>query len=84
MLIDADGTNRQVIADPGDDWAPTWSPDGSSIGFVRGDGGIWVMEADGLHARRLSPEGRARPVAGLGPARAHRLRASRRSVDHGG
>lgn len=37
--------------------APTWSPDGRRIAWLRSDGrgypGIWVMEADGSRRRRL-------------------------------
>ena len=57
VLVDADGTDRTVLAGPGDDWAATWSPDGDSIAFVRGGGGIWIMAADGSHVRQVSPDG---------------------------
>jgi Tol biopolymer transport system component len=57
VLVDADGTDRTVLDDPGDDWAATWSPDGDSIAFVRGRGGIWVMAADGSQVRQVSPDG---------------------------
>jgi len=33
FLIDADGTERQLTASPGDDVSPTWAPDGSAIAF---------------------------------------------------
>jgi ABC-type sugar transport system substrate-binding protein len=48
---------------PGDDFDPAWSPDGSQIAFVSNrvndqEGGlfIYVMDADGSHARQLTIE----------------------------
>jgi Tol biopolymer transport system component len=42
-----------------DDWAPTWSPDGSQIAFLRAisetDRPVFIMNADGSDQRRLSP-----------------------------
>ncbi|HYH88231.1 MAG TPA: hypothetical protein VEX67_03290 [Solirubrobacteraceae bacterium] len=37
---------RVVSSGPRDN-APTWSPDGRSIAFARGDGGLWVASATG-------------------------------------
>ena len=37
---------RAVSSGPGDS-GPTWSPDGRSIAFARGDGGLWVTPATG-------------------------------------
>jgi WD40-like Beta Propeller Repeat len=37
---------RVVSSGPSDN-APTWSPDGRSIAFARGDGGLWVTSAAG-------------------------------------
>jgi hypothetical protein len=37
---------RVVSSGPSDN-APTWSPDGRSIAFARGDGGLWVASATG-------------------------------------
>jgi Tol biopolymer transport system component len=39
------------------DWAPAWSPDGSRIAFCSGMNNryeIWVMDADGSNARRVT------------------------------
>jgi Tol biopolymer transport system component len=51
--MDPDGTNQTVLTNsPEDNFAPTWSPDGSKIAFSRvlGEGArrqIYVMDADG-------------------------------------
>lgn len=55
-VIDADGTGlTRLTNDPGEDWGPSWSPDGQKIAFesqrpydgnVR-NGDIYVMNADG-------------------------------------
>jgi hypothetical protein len=37
---------RVVTSGPADS-LPSWSPDGGSIVFTRGDGGLWVVRADG-------------------------------------
>jgi TolB protein len=43
----------------GDDYAPTWSPDGSQIAFLRtlsqADRPVYIMNADGSAQHRLSP-----------------------------
>jgi len=50
---------RMLIGFPGaDDQAPTWSPDGKRLAFTSGDrlsglGRLWVVNADGTHARIL-------------------------------
>ena len=52
-------------AEPGFD--PTWSPDGSSIAFVRrakGNTDIWTADVDGSNVRRLTNS----PTADLEPA----------------
>jgi dipeptidyl aminopeptidase/acylaminoacyl peptidase len=44
--MDADGDNQVNRSnDPGDDYSPSWSPDGSKIAFVRG--GIRLMNTNG-------------------------------------
>ena len=56
--MDSDGGNLRVLtAWPSDEWGPAWSPDGSRIAFSSGRDGImavWVMNADGSGAKRLS------------------------------
>jgi hypothetical protein len=37
----------RVISSGPSDNAPTWSPDGRSLAFARGDGGLWVTSATG-------------------------------------
>jgi len=51
-VMDADGSGRVNLTGPRGGGAPAWSPDGTMVAFVRNDG-IWVMHADGLHAREI-------------------------------
>ena len=45
--IDGSGITR-LTTDPGDDYQPAWSPDGSTIAFrSMRDGKLWLMAADG-------------------------------------
>ena len=51
----ASDRQTQLTVDGGDD--PAWSPDGSRIVYTRtanGDGGLWIMNADGSNKRRLT------------------------------
>jgi Tol biopolymer transport system component len=51
---------------------PAWSPDGSTIAFVRGfigeRDGIYVIGADGVHERRITDGGSLVDGSDLGPA----------------
>ena len=60
--MDPDGSNRQLVINAGtNDIEPAWSPDGSKIAFTSdrsptGNGGIWVVNADGTGLTVLTPE----------------------------
>lgn len=48
-----DGTGlKQLTFDPGHEFWPTWSPDGTKIAYTR-EGSIWMMNADGTDQRQL-------------------------------
>jgi Tol biopolymer transport system component len=56
--MDADGANvRRLTNDPGVDYDPAWSPNGTQIAFTStrrgGNRDIWVMNADGSSPRLL-------------------------------
>jgi Tol biopolymer transport system component len=61
-MMNADGSDQvRLTNNPGDDWEPAWSPDGSRIAFtqqvVSGDGvdsEIYVMNTDGSDQVRLT------------------------------
>jgi Tol biopolymer transport system component len=67
------GGLRRLTHDRMDEFEPAWSPDGKTIAFVRGKidrdqlrilrGSLYVMDADGRHARRLT-----RGSLDIGPA----------------
>ena len=57
VVMPASGGTVRVVARNGR--APEWSPDGGHLLFTRGwtdtDGGIYLVAADGTHARRIEP-----------------------------
>ena len=56
-LMNADGSGVKKLTSGEDESAPDFSPDGSRIafvGFTRGNADIWIADADGSHARRVT------------------------------
>jgi TolB protein len=53
--IRSDGTQAHALTNLGG-WngRPSYSPDGGTIVFARSDDGVWAMDADGGHLRRLA------------------------------
>ncbi|MFI9380008.1 serine hydrolase [Kutzneria sp. NPDC052558] len=56
----AGGPARQLTQGP-DDLSPTWSPDGTTIAFLR-DKDIWLLPAEGGEPRPLTTTGAGAPV----------------------
>jgi Tol biopolymer transport system component len=59
FVVNRDGSGRrQLTRTHEDDLDPVWSPNNRILAFDRYDDGynaIWVIDVDGLHARRLTP-----------------------------
>lgn len=56
MLAKADGSGAKDLTPEGFQGQPSFTPDGKRIVFEReaGGNGIWIMDADGSHAKRLT------------------------------
>lgn len=56
VVASPDGRGARAITRPGGLWdsAPSWSPDGTRIVFVRQGVGLFIVSADGGAARRLT------------------------------
>lgn len=67
-IMNADGSNpRLLTADLGARGAttPAWSPDGTRLAFSLGNGGIYLIGADGANLRQLTDRG-ANPAWSVG------------------
>src|SRR5438034_522052 len=60
VVINADGSSEQVLADNG--FPGAWSPDGRQIAFSR-NGDVYVMNVDGSGVTQLTHDGTASPTA---------------------
>src|SRR5207249_11942475 len=61
VVINADGSREQVLADNG--FPGAWSPDGRQIAFSR-NGDVYVMNVDGSGVTQLTRDGTASPTGG--------------------
>ena len=70
----------RVVSSGPSDSGPAWSPDGRSLAFARGDGGLWVVSATGAAGLGAAHPGLGHP-AGVGARRraAAALRPAARS-----
>jgi len=64
FAVAADGADVRQLTHTGQDYNPSWSPDGAAISFTRQEGAmesdIFTMAADGTHVRRLTKDGKGR------------------------
>jgi Tol biopolymer transport system component len=63
--VGADGKGRidLTAADPEPDTSPRVAPNGRTVAYARGDGRIWLMNADGTNQRPLTAEQDAGPAS---------------------
>ena len=58
MVVDADGSNGRVLTRSSvDTFAPSWSPDGTDIGYLTGDGELKLIARDGSNQRVIVSDG---------------------------
>jgi Tol biopolymer transport system component len=64
FVMAADGSAVRQLTHSGQDYNPSWSPDGTRIAFTRQEGpmesDIFTMAADGTDFRRLTDDGKGR------------------------
>ena len=54
VTIDVDGSNETPLtAGSTEDYGPSWSPDGATIGYVTGHGQLALMAPDGSNRREI-------------------------------
>ena len=62
-MVDADGTNKQQLTDPAQQYVSVtdllWSPDSTRIAYWTGSSALWVIDADGTNQRRIAEESHA-------------------------
>jgi TolB protein len=61
-VMDADGSNRKLVdrSPQGFAYAPTWSPDGTKLAYMRSIGevsGIFVLDLTSSQERQIAPDG---------------------------
>jgi TolB protein len=54
FVMRSDGSHVTLLQQSGNDYDPEWSADGTHIFFEKDGEGIFVMDADGSHQRRIS------------------------------
>jgi TolB protein len=76
--MDPDGSDKaRITENEGNEWWPAWSPDGDRIAYVRGNAGLYLVDADGSDPTLIAdwvasspewaPDGDRLVVEGNGP-----------------